>query len=148
MRKSTLVVACCLLAAALAIVDIAPFVLLLPIPRTDAYTGGGLLLLAACGGGVGFLTTKLETYARRAMIMSLVIAAVANVLTAVSLHTLPPLFLSKLISGSFASLFSLDGEYADIADGYELWCKVWLALAAAACLIAWSIRRMAKPSSE
>ena len=97
---------------------------------------------------MGFLMTKLEAQARRALITSLVIAAVANLLTAVSLHILPPLLLNKLISGSFASLFSLDGENAGIADSYELWCKVWLALAAAACLIAWSIRRIAKPSAE
>lgn len=132
----------------LAMIDIAPFVLLLPIPRTDTYMGGGLALLAASGGGAGVLTTKLETYARRAFIMVLVIAAIANVLTAVSLHTLPAPFLNKLISGSFASLLSLDGEYAGIADGYELWCKVWLALAAVACLIAWSLRHMTTRSSD
>jgi hypothetical protein len=79
--------------------------------------------------------------------MALVAAAVANVLTAVSLHTLPAPFLNKLISGSFASLFSLDGEYAGIADGYELWCKVWLALAAAVCLIAWQLPHVKKRSS-
>lgn len=147
MRKSTLAVASCLGVATLAIFDIAPFVLLLPLPRTDAYTGGGLALLAASGGGVGLLTTKLGAYARRALVMVLVIAAIANVLTAISLHTLPAPFLNTLISGSFASLLSLDGEYAGIADGYELWCKVWLALAGAACLIAWPLRHVEKQSS-
>jgi hypothetical protein len=139
MRKSTTAIACCLFAAFLAVVDIAPFVLLLPVRRTDGYTGGGLPLLAVSGGGAGFVASKLEACARRTLFTALVIAAIANILAAVSLRTLPPAFLNQPVSGRLASLLSLDGEYAGIADGYELWCAIWAALAGAASLFAWSV---------
>lgn len=140
MCKRFSALAYCLVAAILGLFDATPFVLLLPLPREDAYTGGGLLLLLAVAVVAALLTVKLATRARRMLFAVLFVGAAANVVTAISMRILPSSVGNSMISGALASYWGMDGEYAGIADEYELWSKIWLISIVLLAAVAWSVQ--------
>lgn len=94
--------------------------------------------------GAILLAKKITDQNRRILLIAPLIGAGISVLTTVLMRTLPPDFLNSLYSGTVASLFGLDGESAEIAADYEVWCKVWFALVLATCVSAWIFRYAAR----
>ncbi|PMS37521.1 hypothetical protein B0G57_110148 [Trinickia symbiotica] len=142
MRKPNSAATNSLLAGVLALFDVAPFILLLPAPREDLYTGGGLILLLLCSIAIASLANKLRGKQLRILFAILSGAAAINVLTTVLLRSLPSPLLDHLVLGVLGARFGLDGESAYDAAGYEVWCEIWLGLALVGGVIASTTSRM------
>jgi hypothetical protein len=139
MRKPLPALARAILAGLLTVFDVAPFIVLLPLPSSDSSTIASLAAILILVIGASWLAIALAHRRSRILLTVLAAAAALNALTQVVTRALPSAILDRMTLGAIASLFGLDGEYAFDAAGYELWLEIWLFLALIACVVAWAI---------